>query len=697
MKKKLILLLMTMLPLAAMAHDIEAPNADGVMIYYKWGDTNNELSVSFEGKYLDSGIYSGDIIIPPTVYYDGKTYTVTSISNYAFYKCTNLISVTIPNTVTKLGYSIFSDCTNLTSVYIPNSITKISGNTFLGCSALKTITIPNSVTIIDDQAFKNCSSLTSINIPDGVKTINEGTFNGCTSLPSINIPFSVTSIGTNSFSRCSSLSSISIPNSVTKIKSCAFAECTGLTSVSIGNSVKIIEEAAFEGCSNLINITIPNSVTEVRWNVFQDCTSLKNLIIGNGVVNIGEKAFKGCTNLTSVTMGNNVTSIGSNAFEKCNALTSVNIEDMAAWCNISFYDYFSNPIYYARHIYYKGEEVKDLVIPEGVTTIQSYAFRYCTSLTSVTFPNSLKGIKGSAFEGCSNLTAMHIKDMAAWCNTSLYNTESNPLTYAKHLYLNGEEVFDLVIPDGVTTIYSYAFYNCTSFISVTIPPSVSKVGLYAFRNCSSLNAVNISDITAWCNIKFTTSSNPLYNAAHLYLNGVEISNLIIPHGLESIGEYIFYGCKSLNSVIIPSSVNSIHCDAFYSCSKITSVKIFATTPPDTHDNAFSKFSISLYVPDSSIDLYRNTRPWKNFKNILPISEVLAKGDANNDNKVTISDAVGVVNYLLGTPSYNFIFDAADVNSDDKVTITDAVGVINIMLNNGESGAPALEAEGKEAE
>ncbi len=253
---------------------------------------------------------------------------------------------------------------------------------------------------------------------------------------------------------------------VTSIGDKAFYDCSGLTSVTIGNRVTNVGGQAFYGCSSLTSVTIPNSVTS-----------------------IGEYAFCGCSGLTSVTIGNSVTSIGNEAFRFCKELTSVHIFDIAAWCNIDFANDDSNPLSYAYHLYVNGEEVKDLIIPNSVTSIGKYAFYCCSALTSVTIPKSVTSIGNGAFEGCYGLTSVHISDIAAWCNIEFHYT--NPLSFAHHLYLNGEEVKDLVIPNSVTSIGNYAFDSCSGLTSVTIPNSVTSIGGGAFSCCSGLTSVTI--------------------------------------------------------------------------------------------------------------------------------------------------------------------------------------------------------------
>ena len=259
---------------------------------------------------------------------------------------------------------------------------------------------------------------------------------------------SVTKIGNKAFYDCSGLTSVTIGNSVTSIGDHAFYGCSGMTSVTIGNSVKSIGQSAFEGCSGLTSVTIPNSVTS-----------------------IGERAFYNCSGLTSVTIGNSVESIGREAFQHCLGLTSVTISDIAAWCNIEFV-YASNPLDYAHHLYLNGEEVKDLVIPNSVTSIGDMAFSGCFGLTSVTIPNSVTSIGTCAFEGCFGLTSVTIGNSVKSIGQSAFEGCSG--------------LTSVTIPNSVTSIGEGAFYDCSGLTSVTIPNSVTSIGEEAFRGCSDL-------------------------------------------------------------------------------------------------------------------------------------------------------------------------------------------------------------------
>ena len=333
MKQKLFTLFLALITGAiAFAHDAEIG-----YIYYLLDSDTKTATVTYGGSsyFSYSNAYFGSVVIPASVTYNGTTYSVTSIREKTFYKCSKLTSVTIPNSVTSIGVGAFEGCSSLTSINVdPNNPNYISVDGVLFNKDKTTLvvypggkqgayTIPEGIEQIADSAFFDCSSLTSITIPNSVTSIGNFAFTGCTSLTSATIPDSVTSIGNFAFHYCTSLTSVAIPNSVTSIGDWSFQYCTSLTSVTIPNSVTTIGDDAFGRCSSLISITIPNSVTSIGEYAFYECSSLTSVTIGNGVTSIGNFAFYNCSSLTSITIHNSVTRIGSSAFYDCNKLVDV--------------------------------------------------------------------------------------------------------------------------------------------------------------------------------------------------------------------------------------------------------------------------------------------------------------------------------------------------------------------------------------
>ena len=630
----------------ASAHDFEVNG-----IYYNKNEDGTTVSVTYKGNSGSSyDEYSGKVRIPTSVSYSGNTYSVTSIGESAFYYCDGLTAVEIHNSVISIGDGAFASCSGLTEIEIPNSVTSIGSWAFYGCSGLTEIEIPNSVTSIGNYAFSGCSGLTAVEIPNSVASIGYGAFRGCSGLTTIKVQS-----GNQAYDSRDNCNAI--------IETATNTLHTGCKSTLISNSVTSIGESAFYYCSGLTAIEIPNSVTS-----------------------IGSWAFGGCSGLTEVSIGNGVTSIGDSAFWGCDGLTRVDINDIEAWCNITF-DYSSNPLLYAHHLYLNGSEVTNLIIPSTITKINDSAFYGCDGLTAIEIPNSVTSIGCGAFEGCSGLTAVSIgnsvtsigqsafygcdgltrvdiTDLEWWCNIFFGGYGANPLKYAHHLYLNGSEITNLILPNTITKINDYAFEGCDGLTAVEIPNSVTSIGEFAFNLCRSLTAIEIPN-------SVTSIGESAFNLCR------SLTAIEIPNSVTSIGYYAFSGCSGLTAVEIPNSVTSIGYSAFYDCDNLEMVfynarnctassleRVFgtnkkitfvigaeveqigdcvlkteyyndtkkivshATTPPVITSNTFSTTSCPLYVSKDSYAKYWAADVWGDFSDMKQIENPVTKIELN---------------------------------------------------------------------
>ena len=331
---------------------------------------------------------------------------VTSIADRAFSGCTELTYITMPASVTRLGNAVFSQCRELTDVVLPDNITRIGCSLFSECSGLTNAVIPSKVIYIEEGAFKNCSALECVTIPSSVLSIGGSAFYGCTRLSDIIIPYGVSSIGESAFYGCGELTSMVIPDSVMDIGYFAFKNCTNLASVQLPNKLATIKQELFSGCSALENIVIPDTVIEIGWGAFQDCASVADVIIPNSVTKIGGSAFRGCKSLQGITIPKPTTDIGAYAFAKCEKLS--NIEILSELTNIE------------DGLFSGCGNLTSVKLPNSLSRLGAYAFLSCNRLANINIPEAVKDIGEYAFYQCGNLQHIYFEGDAPVAQASSF-------------------------------------------------------------------------------------------------------------------------------------------------------------------------------------------------------------------------------------------------------------------------------------
>lgn len=548
---------------------------------------------------------TGDVVIPGTISNNDKTYVVTEIDSFAknknitglvipdsvktlknsvFEKCTKLVSVTA-NGVTIIPNSCFNGCTKLTTVSMTGKITDIGNNAFKGCSSLKTVPDMNSVTNIGSSAFYGCSELGNLTLTD-TETIGSSAFYGCKAFTSITIK-KVSIIPATCFSGCSLLETVSTSDKLTEIGNNAFVSCTKLTGISDTTSVKTVGNNAFQNCSALTTMSVADGAS-IGNSAFKGCSSLKTienidnaaalgtkpfegtslsdaiyasngttlayvpasvetLVVKDGVTAISANAAAGSASLKTLTLPNTLETIGNNAFQNCTALTSI-------------------------------------TIPASVTNIGIYAFNGCSAIESVTFADGslIETIAQNAFSGCTSLSSVTIPDTVTLIGANAFNNTAIPdaITYngGKILVYVPQTLTSFTVPNGVETIFNYAFSGC-AVESVSIPASVTTIGMYAF-NGSGLKTIEIPNtVSVIDNYAFSDCaelnnvvlpSNLTYIATSLFKNCTSLTTISIPSYVTNVGVSAFDG-SGLVSITIPASVTSLGNYCFRNCADLKSV------------------------------------------------------------------------------------------------------------------------------
>ena len=416
--------------------------------------------------------------------------SVTEIGQEAFEYCTSMKTVRIPDGVTVLGEAAFRNCTALISVDFGSGLKTIERAAFWRCTALESVDLPDTVTYIGQEAFEEDSSLAEADLPAGLTELGQEAFRNCTSLTSIEIPASLEQMGSDPvvcgpfegsglkkvvfeegstrivrwlLRNCRQLTQVQIPDSMTEIEHTAFEYCTSLETIRIPDNVTVIGEAAFRNCTALAAVDFGQKLETIGDEAFRNCTALREADIPDSVTLISEEAFDGASALEQLHLPSGLTYLGSAAFRNCESLTAVEIPASLERTSER------PPIYISP---FTGAGIKDVTFEEGTVRIASNLFRGCDWLREIRIPDSVTTICEGAFRECVNLKTVELGA----------KTES----IEKEAFYGCTALPRFYVPDTVTEIGERAFYGCTNLNDFEMGAGAEEFGWAAFDQCPAI-------------------------------------------------------------------------------------------------------------------------------------------------------------------------------------------------------------------
>ena len=453
---------------------------------------------------------------------------ITTIEEEAFCNCDNLTTVVLPSTLLRIGVDAFSECQKLTTITLPEGLTTIDGRAFFSCSNLKEVILPGTLTTIGPATFSSCTALTSIALPPHLTTLGRRAFGECSALTAITIPPTIKTIQYATFSQCTALRTVHLPEGLETIEEDAFLNCEALSAITLPEGLKQIDTHAFFNCRNLTEITLPTTLSEFE-TPFSACDHLTTLhlspdhphftlrhgllydksgqtllcvppglstvTLSEGVTTIGENAFRGNPHLTSLTLPDTVTTIEEGAFERCSALRTI-------------------------------------TLPKGLTTINDFAFSHCAHLTEITLPDSITHLGICLFNECKELTSVHL-------------------------------------PEGLTELPHGTFEGCPKVLPLTLPQGMTTIDSRAFDVPSMIENPPKE-------LLYESAAQKVLIRAPLTLKGT----FNIPESVISIQDFAFERCTELTHVILPTNLKTIGQSAFMGCKALTAVTFKGPPPKD---------------------------------------------------------------------------------------------------------------------
>jgi len=511
------------------------------------------------------------------LYYDGcllDSNLESSIYNYEVLPGTRIIA-----------NSVFYQNSTIQQVVLPEGLTSIGRETFWRCPRLKYINIPSSVVSVGFYAFESVS-LTELNIHNTESYFNidfEGNYSDpaeyATTIlengnPVTRLVFREKISKIPSYiKKLSTVEELVLEGSIAEIESNAFQNFSALKKVTVGGDIRAIGDYAFYGCTGITELTLGENITTIGDYAFQGCTGITELTLGENITTIGSWAFQGCAGITELTLGENITTIGDYAFYGCHSIKKIT-------CNsdeINDYGVFRD----------SRIDGVDIILGNNVETYPKSLLNSFTNINSLTFGTGIKLIQSGAFYN-QNINAVYVPDIKTWLNIEFENANSNPFFITQNVYIGNELITNFIVPEDVTEVKPWAFYNCDSLESVVIPDSVTSVGAGSFSGCNSITELALGE-------NITTIDDAAFNGCTA-LTDIHWNIKT----LDSIGYNVFSNCGSDGDGInltFGDSVERISREMINLWNTLNSVT-FETGEISVESYAFQYTNVTaVYVPD----------------------------------------------------------------------------------------------------
>lgn len=601
----------------------------------------------------------------------------------AFYNCSNLKRVTLPEGLTAIGANCFRECSKLESIDLPSTVHTLGKLAFYNCKVLTSAVIPEGVETIPQSLFANCSALNDVTLPSTLKSIESSAFEK-TGLKEITIPESVTTLEDGLFNTCKSLERVQLPDALTEIPKKLCYQCSALTTINMPSKVKDIGEEAFYQCSKLQDVTLPETLETIGARSFGGCNAFTRIVIN--IPEITEYSFWSCANVTSIDLGEKVTSIGRNAFITASNLQTItcrakNAPSLAsgafgsagskvegkkilyvpaasydayetAWTDVISQGYALQDIndqQLTDGIYYRASREADWVptLPATFTALYVSTVGDDAALTASQFNTVITKISAQSAPVTLDLNMAKFEatefptGLAGNAKLGTIKFFENTASIAAGAFKGCTALTKATVPTGVEIIGESTFEGCTALASLTLPSSVKTVGDKAFKGCSALVETSLSAIEnigteAFAGAGLTSAKISATTLGEKSFRDCTELATVTLNTATTIPAEMFAGCTAITTVTIPASVQTIGASAFAGCSKLATLTL-GSGVTTLGDRAFADCGLTaLALPDNVTTL--GDGAFSNNPNIATL-QFGAGITAISDNAFATNDAI----------------------------------------------------------